>query len=79
MASFKVLEFPHKTLHENGIAALKCHESNNEKDTYRHFEEMEKASDEVIELLGSLEEGILTMDTSEFDVVKSGGEEVDLF
>ena len=80
LASFKALEAPHKAVHESGVAALKCHESNDEKGTYRHFEEMEKASDEVIEILGSLEEEILAMDTSEFEVPKSGGEEeVDLF
>jgi len=80
LPAFQALEQHHKALHANGVAALKCYEGKDEKGTYRHFEEMEKASDEVIVLLGQLEEEILAMDTSEFEVPKSeADEEVDLF
>jgi hypothetical protein len=53
--AFKQLETPHKNVHQNGIAALQAHHNKNEKLTFECLQKMEKASDQVIDILSKLE------------------------
>lgn len=53
--AYKQLEAPHKNVHLHGIAALQAHQEKNEKLTFECLQKMEKASDQVIEILSKLE------------------------
>ncbi|WP_414720213.1 CZB domain-containing protein [Sulfuricurvum sp.] len=56
--SFRRLELPHKTVHDNILAAVECVKSNKcsqeAANMIEHFKQAEKASKEVVEVLGSM-------------------------
>jgi len=80
LSSFKRVEAPHKSVHAEGILALHAFNEKDEKRAIKHLENMENASDTVIDELSHLEEEILNLDVEAFSKPASNGEdEVDLF
>ena len=60
LPAFKALEIPHQAVHSNGLQALKHHKSNDNTLKIDNLKKMEAASLTVLELLGELEEQIIT-------------------
>ncbi|WP_045826040.1 methyl-accepting chemotaxis protein [Teredinibacter turnerae] len=58
--SFKTLETPHKRVHQSGIKALRHAEAKEFEGAFLSLEEMEKASDEVLDRLSKIEADITT-------------------
>ncbi len=56
--SFKKMETPHLGVHKNGIEALRAHERGDVDAAIRHLGEMERSSEQVVELLTHLEQEI---------------------
>lgn len=74
--AFKQLEIPHKEVHQNGIAALNAHMQKDEKKVLEYLHKMEKASDNVIDILVQLEN---VAPVREIHRKTSGKDSVDLF
>jgi uncharacterized phage infection (PIP) family protein YhgE len=81
LKSFKRLETPHKAVHAEGVLAIKAYLENDEKTVIKHLENMEVASDSVIDDISHLEEEILNLDVEVFASSQQSGQvvEIDLF
>lgn len=80
LKSFKRMETPHKNVHIEGVLALEAFIAKDEKNIIKHLENMEAASDQVIEGISHLEEEILNLDVDAFSSpIPDGEEEIDLF
>ena len=55
LPAFKMLEEPHKRVHDNGIQAIDSACENNHNEVFNALSKMEEASDSVIQLLSELE------------------------
>lgn len=78
--AFKKVEKPHERVHVEGVAALRAFQEKDEMNTIKHLENMEQASDDVIDEITHLEEEILGLDVEAFaPPAMNEGEDVDLF
>ncbi|TVZ39879.1 chemoreceptor zinc-binding protein [Alteromonadaceae bacterium 2753L.S.0a.02] len=60
LRSFKAIEAPHKQVHTVGIEALQQSDNNNPDAAFTALQQMESASEKVLELLSSIERDILS-------------------
>jgi hypothetical protein len=66
LKSYQAVAEPHKQVHENGLLALRLsHDGDNER-AFKSLEQMERASERVIDLLTRMEAEMLTLDEGNF-------------
>ena len=56
--SYARLEEPHSAVHRHGFKAIECHRNGNSGQAIHHLQQMEKASDRVVDILTELEHEI---------------------
>jgi thymidylate synthase len=66
LRSYQAVAEPHKQVHENGLMALRLsHDGDNER-AFKSLEQMERASERVIDQLTRMEAEMLTLDEGDF-------------